>query len=217
MNIVLYPYPAACSRVTMDALETAGLEYEDRCVNISASAQKTPEYLAINPKGKVPTIVIDGTMMTENAAIIDFIHRQCPEARLLPRTGDPLADNQGLIDLVWCSGTIHPIVRQVRAPFKWTKGDPDGVHADGIEKFAIECERMSNQIGDDWWYGAEWSIIDTYVYWAYSTAEKGGFCVDDYPALVEHARRVRARPEFQRVLAREQAMVAEFAIPDIDL
>ena len=68
MSIVIYPYPGACSRVTMDALETIGLDYEDRCVNIAKAAQKDPDYLALNPKGKVPTMVFEGTTMTENAA-----------------------------------------------------------------------------------------------------------------------------------------------------
>lgn len=214
MSIVIYPYPGACSRVTMDALETIGLDYEDRCVNIAKTAQKAPDYLALNPKGKVPTMVFEGTTMTENAAMLHFLDQRYPAAGLLPRTGDPLVDIRGLIDLVWCSSTIHPIVRQCRMPMKWTKGDPAGVHEDGLEKMAQEAAGMAARIGEGWWYGDAWSIIDTYVYWAYSTAEKGGFPVKDFPVLVGHAARVRSRPSFQRVLAREAAMVAQHGIAD---
>ena len=217
MKVTIYPFPASCSRVTMTALEEIGLEYDDRCVNIRKAEQKSPEYLALNPKGKVPSMVVDGTLMTENAAMLAFLDQQFPEAQLLPHTGDPVRDNQGLIDLVWCSGTIHPNVRQVRMPIKLTTGDPAGVREDGLAKFAIECERIAAQIGSDWWYGEVWSIIDTYLYWAYSTAEKCGFPLADYPRLVTHAQRVRARPSFQRVLVREAAMVEKYAIPDVDL
>lgn len=217
MDIVIYQYPAACSRVTMTALEEIGLNYEDRCVNISSAQQKSAEYLAMNPKGKVPTVIVDGTVMTENAAILAFLDAQYPQACLLPRSGDAVFDNRGLIDLVWVSSTVHPIVRQVRMPVKWTTGDPSGVKADGMAKFADECAKLSARIGDGWWYGNDWSILDTYVYWAYSTAEKGGFVLSDYPVLTAHGERVRARPSFQRVFAREAAMVEREALLNVVL
>ena len=218
MNVVIHQYPGACSRVTMTALEEAGLSFEDHCVNMQTSQQKSPEYLAMNPKGKVPTVIVDDTVMTENAAIIAFLDAQYPQARLLPKTGDPVTDNRGLIDLVWCSSTIHPIVRQVRMPMKWTTSDDTaGIRADGIAKMADECARLSARIGDGWWYGDTWSIVDTYLYWAYSTAEKGGFPLGDFPVLLGHTERVRARPSFQRALAREQAAVERHAIPNMQL
>ena len=201
----------------MIALEEAGLDYEDRCVNIRIAQQKSPEYLAMNPKGKVPTVIVDGTVMTENAAILAFLDAQFPQAGLLPRTGDPVIDYRGLIDLIWVASTIHPIVRQVRMPVKLTTGDPSGVKADGMAKFADECSKLEARIGDRWWYGDSWSILDTYLYWAYSTAEVGGFVLTNYPILVSHGERVRARPSFQRALVREIAMVEREAIPDVRL
>ncbi|WP_206243968.1 glutathione S-transferase family protein [Novosphingobium terrae] len=214
---IVFCFPGACSRVTMTALEEIGAPYEDRVVNIRESAQKSADYLRVNPKGKVPALEIDGKVMTENAAILHFLHRRNPAAKLLPHDADPVLDNQGLIDLVWCSGTIHPIVRQIRMPVKWTSGDPAGVRADGLEKFARECAAIAGRIGEAWWYGDQWSIIDTYLYWAYSTARRGGFALEDYPALLDHAERVRARPAFQRVLARETAAVERYAIADVVL
>ena len=56
---------------------------------------------------------------------------------------------------------------------------------------------------------AAWSIVDTYLNWTYSTAAIGGFPLKDYPVLLAHAERVRARPSFQRALAREVAAVKE--------
>jgi glutathione S-transferase len=217
MAITLYHFPAACSRVTMNALEEIGLSYDDVGVNMRTLGQKAPEYLAVNPKGKVPAIGFDGHIMTENAAILWFLHNQHPDAALLPAQGDVLKAHQGLSDLVWCSGTIHPIVRQIRMPAKWTSGDPGGVRADGIEKMTQECVKISARIGQKWWYGPSWSIIDTYLYWAFSTAEKGGFPLDQFPVLVAHAERVRTRPSFVRVVAREQAALDAMGIADIVL
>lgn len=218
MKLTIYQFPAACSRVTMNALEELGLEFDDICVNMRTAAQNSPEYLAVNPKGKVPALVADGQVLTENAAILWTLHSLHPHGGLLPASDDPFRRHEYLSDLTWCSGTMHPIVRQVRMPVKWTTGDPAGVREDGIAKLVKECKRFVQRIGKGgWWYGDSWSIVDTYIYWGYSTAAKGGFPIDDYPELLDHAERVRSRPSFLRVLAREQAALEREAIPDVVL
>ena len=205
---MLFMFPGACSRVSMTALEETGIDYEDRAVNLGAGAQNNADYLEIHRRGKVPALVVDGATLVENAAILVFLDRRYPEARLLPHPQDPVAAAQILSDLFWCSGTLHPEVRQVRAPFKWTEGDPAGVRADGIKKFGKSCDYIERRVANDhWWYGEEWSIVDTYLYWTYSTAVIGGFSLEPYPALRVHAQRVRARPAFQRARARELAAV----------
>ena len=202
----LFMFPGACSRVTMSALEEAGLAYSDQLINIQSQEQKSAAYKAVNPKGKVPALRVGDAIMTENAAIIHFIDRHRPSAHLLPHDADGVRDNQGLIDLIWCSGTLHPMVRQIRNPMRWTTGETAGVRNDGLEKFAHECHGIASRVsGGRWWYGANWSIVDVYLYWAYSTAEKGGFPLAEYPDLIEHAARVRARPSFERAFRREQA------------
>lgn len=93
----------------------------------------------------------------------------------------------------------------------------NSLRADGIAKFHHQLRAMTARIGDGWWYGATWSIVDTYLYWAYTTAERGGFPLENYPVLLEHAERLRARPSFQRVLARESAALQRRSITDISL
>lgn len=205
-KIILFQFPGACSRVTMTALEEIGLDYEDRMVDFRTEAQKKPDYLKLNPKGKVPALSIDGRVRTENAVILYFLHQQYPQAGLLPAGGGDVDAQQALSDLVWCASTIHPIVRQIRNPMKWTLGDVTGVKADGMEKFKKECTMLSERFSKGgWWYGNTWSIVDVYLCWAYRTCEVGGFPVDDYPALRDHDRRLSERPSFQRALAREKA------------
>lgn len=218
MNITLYQFPAACSRVTMNALEELGLSFNDICVNIRAAAQQGAEYLAVNPKGKVPALAIDGRVLTENAAILWTLHGLHPDGGLLPSSQDPLQRHEYLSDLTWCSGTMHPIVRQVRMPKKWTTGEFEGVREDGINKLTKECKSFAERVqGGRWWYGDAWSIIDTYIYWGYSTAAKGGFPLETFPALLDHAERVRSRPSFQRVLDRERAALERENIADVVL
>ena len=213
-EIVIYIIPGACSRVTMTAMEEAGVEYRDVAVTSFEGAQGGAEYLAINRKGKVPALSVDGRVLTENAAILTYLDRAHPDAALLPHSDDPLDDARGLSDLIWCSSGLHPEVRQIRNPQRWTTGDTTGVKADGMKKFAKDCDVISNRVsGGRWWYGSGWSIVDTYLYWAYSTAAKGDFALQDYPQLLAHAERVRARPSFQRMLARELACVERENLP----
>lgn len=207
-NIILYSYPGACSRVTMCALEEAGIAYKTSWIDITTMGQYSADYLTQNRKGKVPALGVDGQTLTENPAILTFLHQTNPNARLLPQNGNPLTDAQGLSDLVWCSGMLHPMVRQIRAPQKWTTGEVEGVRADGMAKLAKECDYIDARLGAaEWWYGADWSIVDTYLYWVTSTAEKSGFLVANYPAITAHSKRVRARPSFQRTLSHEIASI----------
>ena len=213
-NFIIYMYPGACSRVTMTALEEAGVDYEDRAVDLGGGGQNSPEYTALNRMGKVPMLVIGDQSLTENAAILAYLDQTFPDAKLLPRSASTVENARAVSDVIWCASTLHPIVRQIRAPFKWTLDDPAGVHADGMKKMAKECDYISERVGaDGWWYGRDWSIVDVYLYWAYSTAAKGGFLIDDYPMLTAHAERVRARPSFKRALAREIAAISRDGLP----
>ncbi|MEM6895982.1 MAG: glutathione S-transferase N-terminal domain-containing protein, partial [Pseudomonadota bacterium] len=68
----LYFFPRACSGVTMTALDMAGVEYDRQLINIFKGEQKTPDYLAINPSGAVPTLLVDGKPIYENASILIY-------------------------------------------------------------------------------------------------------------------------------------------------
>jgi glutathione S-transferase len=207
MNMILFQFPTACSRVTLNALEETGADYETRLVNLHNNQQKSPEYLAVNPKGKVPALSIDGHLMTENSVILNYLDQQYPAAQLLPKSSDPVQAMQPHTDMAWCAATLHPIVRQIRNPQRYTQGETGGIRADGIEKMNKECAIMDQRLsGGRWWYGSEWSILDTYIYWAYSTAGKGAeFELDRFQALAEHAARVRQRPAFIRTLECERS------------
>ena len=213
-EIVLYTSPGTCSRVTMTALEEIGVPFEDRLVFTGAGAQNSDAYLAVNRKGKVPALSVDGRVLTENPAILTYLDQQHPEAGLLPRGDDPTVWIQGLSDMLWCSSALHIEVRQIRNALRLTNDDPAGVRENGLDKLAKNCAYIAGRLGNgDWWYGANWSIVDTYLYWCYSTAAGGGFPVRDYPGLTAHAERVRARPSFQRMLARERAAIERAQLP----
>lgn len=203
-NIKLYYCPRACSLVTMTALEMAGLSYDDQLVNIFAGEQKSPEYRKVHRSGKVPALVVDDTPITENASILTMLDAMAPDAGILPGTDAPVEKAAQRSDLVWCSATMHPIVRQIRMPMRYTAGETDGIYANGTAQLKDALREVEQRVSDGrWFYGDAPSIVDVYLYWLVTTAASGGFPIEDYPAIVEHRARVEEIPAFQRAKARE--------------
>lgn len=188
----------------MTALEQCGVSYVDRPVNLARGEQRSPEYRAVNPRGKVPALVVDGQVISENAAILWWLHKRFPEAELLPATDNDWDEAQVLSDLFWISSGWHPAVRANMMPIRWTTGDPAPVRERGklLVKPLFEWfdARLS---GRQWWYGDSWSIIDVYFYWNYTTAEEGEYDLSGLDNLAAHRARVEALPAFQRAILRE--------------
>lgn len=203
-DIVLYYSPGACSRVTLAAMETARMTYSTHLVSVLAGQTGEPAYLKINPKGRVPALVWNGKLLTENPAILRFIAERHPEAKLLPQTQDPLTQAINYSDLCWASSMLHPTVRQVARPGKWTTGDEAGVRKNGMETLTDISKAIVARVGAGWWYGKDWSIMDAYTCWAYSVAVKGGFEITATPGLGEYLDRCADAAPYRAALAREE-------------
>ncbi|MEM8842736.1 MAG: glutathione S-transferase family protein [Pseudomonadota bacterium] len=213
-ELKLYFFPRACSGVTMTALEMAGLDYGSEVVNIMKGEQKSPEYLRIHRSGKVPALVVDGVPVTENASILTMLDAMAPDAGILPKTDNPLEKAQQRSDLVWCSSTIHPMVRQIRMPMRFTTEAPfEGIKADGIAKFADVLSEIEERVADGkWFYGDQFSIVDVYLRWLALTAASAGFPLSDFPNTAAYVQRVSQQPAAQRAIAKEAAAVEEAGI-----
>src|SRR5664279_4909091 len=107
MNLQLYYGPIACSLVPYITLTEAGAQFEVEVVNFRKGGHMSPEFLRLNPKHKVPVLVIDGEPLTENVAIQLWIANQFPQARLLP--AGP-AYYQAISLMAWCASGIHPFL-----------------------------------------------------------------------------------------------------------
>jgi glutathione S-transferase len=204
-NLTLFHFPGACSRVTMFALEHVGAEFADVLVNLMAGEHMAPEYQTTNPRGKVPALLIDGTLLSENAAILIWIDSIWPEANLLPHPEDALGRAQIYSDLFWLSSVWHPYVRANKMPVRWTTGDVGPVRERGVELLTpcmIQLEARLSQ--GPWYYGETWSILDVYFYWAYTTAQDGQFSLEPYTHIAAHRAAVEAMPIFKRVREREE-------------
>lgn len=205
-KIALYAAPGSCARVTMVALEHIGLPFEYRLVRMMAQQQHSLEYLAVNPKGRVPSLVIDGEVLTENVAILLYLSRRFPASRLLPSKTDDLTAMRQVADLCFCSATLHPIVTRIRNPhfFVHTEGAKKQVHQCAIEAMKPNFELIRERLHyGSWWYGEQWSVMDAYLYWVWFRATDAGFPGDNYPEIAGFAQRMESRESTQRMLHRE--------------
>ena len=124
-DLKLFVAPGTCARVPTIALEEIGISFETELIRMASKQFNTPEFRAINPKGKVPTLLVDGQPLTENVAINSWLHRAYPEAKLLPHTDDALEQQKQIADLSFFAATVHPLVTRIAMPMFFTdEGDP---------------------------------------------------------------------------------------------
>jgi glutathione S-transferase len=201
----LFHFPGGCSRVAMTALEAAGCTFEDEMINLMAGEHLRPAYRSQNPRGKIPALLVDGELLTENAAILTWIDATYPQAKLFPPTNGPLEKARQLSDLFWLSSVWHPSVRAMKVPSRWTVGEEAPVRERGRDLMNPLVDALEARLaGKNWYYGADWSIVDVYFYWAYTTADEGTYDFSDRPEINRHRAQVEALPAFIRARAREE-------------
>lgn len=206
-KIQLYMAPGTCARVPCIALEEAREDFEIVVLRFMKGEHKSPEFRKLNPKGKVPTLVIDGEPLTENVAILTYLNQRYPDAQLLPDTKDDLDRLRQLADLCFCSATLHPIVTRIRMPHFFATEEAARVVWEKAgnamnEYFGLINHRLADQ---SWWYGDNWSVMDAYLYWVFWRCEGADYDVNLFPHFKDHAKRMEARPAVQRALEREAA------------
>ena len=203
-KLTLYFAPDSCARVPLIALEEIGRPYSLEVVAFMKGQHKSPEYLALNPKGKVPMLVVDGVPLTENVAILTWLAERFPEAGLLPESEDGFARAGVLSDLAYCASGLHPIVTRLRIP-QFFCDTPDGsrrvfemAEVAMRPNFVLIDRRLA---GNRWWYGDRWSIVDAYINWVWFRVTGTQFDGSAYPNLGRHDADMKQRPAVKRALA----------------
>ncbi len=208
-ELKLFVAPNTCARVPTIALEEIGVPFETELVRTMAGQQNTPEFRKINPKGKVPTLLIDGVPLTENVAILSWLNEIFPEANLMPRASSRFEELQQISDLSFFSATVHPNVTRISMPVKFI--DDKELSFKIVRPVAIrDMHKITDMIearlkDGPWWYGEAWSAVDGYLYWVWSRILSGGYPTEDYPNLRHHFDLSNGRPAVRRAMAREAA------------
>ncbi len=211
MKLELYYAPKTCALVPYVTLTEAGVEFTVHNMNSRSGQLKTPEYLRLNPKHKVPVLVIDGEALTENVAIQIWIARQFPHANLLPK--DPGQEIKAISLMAWFASTIHPHLTPNARPENYCDmpGTADAVKRAGnkllFEDFRIADGLLANRE----FFFEHFTAPDAYFFWCFQRAITFKLDLSAFPNCMAFVERLRQRPSLQKVLAHEKAVDAEFA------
>ncbi len=211
MKVTLYYAPNTCALAPYITLTEAAAEFEAMPINMRKGQNKSAEYLKLNPKHKVPVLIVDGEPLTENVAIQIWIARTFPQANLLP--ADPWAELKAISMLSWCSSGIHPYLSRINSPEKVCDVPDTG---DAVNRQAAEFIFETFQIADDLLAGREYffdhfTTPDSHFFWCYRRATQFGLELSRFTNCMAHFERMQTRPSVQKLLAFEKEVQAEFA------
>ncbi len=200
----LYYWPGTCSIAIHILLEEIGVAYERQTVDLGQKQQYSAEFLAINPKGKVPALVRgDGSLLTEVPAIAMWLAATAPSFHLVP---DDIEGRTRVMEIMsYIAGTVHiqGAARAWRpALFSTHREEQEAVVARGREIVLQGLDILSDALDGKEYLAGEYSIADPFLFFIeYWAAEKVGYPL---PANIDaHYNGMRKRPAVRRALAAE--------------
>jgi glutathione S-transferase len=211
MKLELYFAPGACSFVAHFALEAikqqTGQEFEPKLIKLHKGEQLAPEYLALNPNGQVPLLVVDGKPLTQIVAICDFLDHAFPQVGLLPK--DVWARANAMSALAWFNNSVHTTFTHFFMPAKCA-GDESAQAiiktkaGDDYRKLMARLQGVVQGAGGSFLHGATPGVLDAYVLTLFRWSGFAGVDPASMPALQAHVQRVAASPVGAAVIARER-------------
>ena len=203
----LYYSPGSCALASHIALQEAGAAYTAERIDFKSSQQTSPEYLAINPKGRVPALVTDRGILTETPAVLVFIAQSFPQAKLAPLE-DSFAFAQAQAFNSYLCSTVHVAHAHRGRAYRWA--NEEASFADMKRKvpetmgacFAL-IER--NMLRGPWVMGDSYTICDPYLFTVAQWLEGDGVDVSAFPKVTDHRKRVAERPAVRQVMADQLA------------
>lgn len=187
--LTFYFAPGSSSMAAHIALHEAGCAFESRPLSFHRKETRSPEFLKINPRGKVPVLVVDGHVLTEVAGILFYLARRYPEAGLLP-TGDALAEAEVVSWMSFAASGLHAVRR------------------DGLDAARAMWGLADDRLGPtEWAVGGRYSIADIHLFrlfWRFRASLNPG--ADEFPNLTAHHARMMARTAVARTIEIEAAI-----------
>jgi len=204
-SLTLYYAPGSCARAVRIALEEAQAPHALARMDLASGQQRSPGYLAINPKGRVPALVTEHGVLTETPALLLYVAQRFPQARLAP-LDDPfaLARMQELHSFL--ASTAHIAHAHRPRAARWAD-EPEAqaamqrkVPANMRDAFALV---EHHYLGGDgpWALGAGYSVADGYLFTVAGWLGSDGVDIAEFPRVAAHRQRMLQRPAVQRALA----------------
>jgi glutathione S-transferase len=198
----LFYAPGSCAMASHIALEEAAASYDAVCLDLRAGDQRKPEYLAVNPKGRVPALVTDRGILTENPAILAYVAQTHPAARLAPFEDAYELGRVQSFNSYLCS-TVHVAHAHRMRAYRW---------ADDAAAIAEMQRKVPQNVGEcfdlieremfegPWVMGERYSICDPYLFTLAGWLEGDGVDPARFPKIQDHQRRMKQRPAVRNVL-----------------
>src|SRR5271167_2041855 len=211
MRLILYYAPNACSLVPYVTLTEAGAPFEVHPLNFRKSQHMTPEYLQLNPKHKVPVLVIDGSPLTENVAIQTWIARNFPAAKLLP--ADPMQELHAISLLAWCASGIHPFLSRINSPARVCDlpGAEESVRRLAAQQLFENYLIADDKLADREWFFDHFTAVDAHFFWCFRRGTQFKLDLSGFQNCSAHFERMTNRPSVHKLLAYEAEVQTAFA------
>ena len=196
----------SCSLAPYLALEEAGAAYEAVVMSVRDGEQRLAAYLAVNPKGRVPSLVTDRGVLTEVPAILAWVAQAYPTARLAPTEAWNFARAQAFNG--YLASTVHVAHAHRHRGYRWA--DTEAAFADMTRKVPETVGACFQLIEDEmltgpYVLGETFSICDVYLFTLADWMEGDGIDPRRFARVYAHREMIRARPAVSKVLAREAA------------
>ena len=202
MKPILYHAPHSRAGAVRILLEELGIDYDLHLLDLKRNEQRDPAYLAVNPMGKVPAILHDDVLVTEQPAIFIYLADRYPQAGLAPGLDDPLRGPY-LRWLAFYGSSFEPAIidraleRAPAPPSLCPYGDYDTM----LATFTAPLH------AGPWLLGERFSAAD--ILWASALGWMTGFgLVPKLPEIMAYVARLRARPAAQKVAAADASLAA---------
>jgi len=207
--LTLYFAPHTCALATHIVLEEVGADYATKRIDFTSNQQRSPDYLEINPKGRVPALVTDRGILTETPAMLVYVAQSFPTAGLAP-IDDPFLFAQVQSFNSWLCSHLHVAHAHRMRGHRW-------VDADDKQAIAAMQRKVPQSVGDSfalieremlkgpWVMGERYTICDPYLFTLAQWLEADGVDPGRIPRVIDHRRRMSERATVKKAIAQEVA------------
>ena len=205
----LYYAAHTCSLATHIVLEEVGADYSTVRVDFAKEQQKSPEFLKVNPKARVPALVTDKGILTETPAMLVYVAQSFPASRLA-LMDDPFAFAQVQAFNSYLCSHLHVAHAHRMRGYRWVDADDKASIAAMQRKVPESVGAAFELIERDmlkgpWVMGERYTICDPYLFTLAQWLEADGVDPARIPRVIDHRRRMAERPGVKKAIAEELA------------
>jgi len=202
----LYYFPGTCALASHIALAEAGAPYTTEKVDFKTNQQNSPEYLGINPKGRVPSLVTDQGTLTETPAMLAYIAQSFPQAKLAP-LDDAFAFARAQAFNSYLCSTVHVAHAHKGRGYRWATDEASFADMKRMVPSSVgACFALieRNMLRGPWVMGETYTICDPYLFTIAQWLEGDGVDLAALPKVADHRKRMSERPAVRKALAEAQ-------------